>query len=428
MADARLIPPGINDVVSQAIAGLCDRFDALDLDGLLSTPVDTRLDAVLEHLAWAYHVDGWEYLTTRAQRIDLISRFFEFHRYKGTVYGLRLYLNTFLGRDLLACSPPTKSFCGASLTDAERAAWSAKMPEIRVYPFRHVGTRGHALFVGECLGLSYPATSDAVLRIGEKVTLYDPVDGSETDLDTFTTFRDTVTHLASRRVTVALPGMAGQAMFAGRCLGASFACDTGAASRYYVLDLVDGYADEVAKRVPLSVRPSLTPVTIGCDTVSSPGTRGRSLFLGHRWPDGWAERAVCFLEGSFPVPSTAKDRIYRRTKLYDASRAQFDRRQTSMFLGACKLGAVRPHYAEAAVDMIRSAPARAAFCGRPLFRLFSCDLASQAWISRMCHIGKMAVRLSDRVLVSTANRHCIQASEAVKCGAAICGAYQIEAF
>ena len=429
MADARLIPPGINDAVSQAIAGLCDRFDALDLDGLLSTPVDTRLDAVLEHLAWAYHVDGWEYVSTRAQKIDLIKRMYDFHRFKGTKYGLALYLRTFLGRDLLACSPPTKSFCGASLTDAERAAWEADFPELRVYPYRHAGTRQGAFF-GDHLGAMYPATSDAILRIGDQVTLYDPVAGTETKLDSLVTSRDVIAKTATERVTVRLPGDAGQrSMFCGRFLGACHTCDTGASERMYVLDMKAGYEDAVERRAALSVRPSLTPVTIGSDAVASPGSRGKRIFLGHRWPDAYPERAACFLEGNFLVPSTAGDRIYRKTKLYDPSRAQFDRRGTSTFLGAFKLGALRPHYAEAAVDMLRAAPPRAMFCGQHLGNRYTCDLDAQAWIDRMCRIGRMAMRLSDRVLVAVTNRHCIQASESLTCGAAlVCGAYQLEAF
>jgi hypothetical protein len=427
MADARLIPPGINDTTSQAISGLLDRFDGLDLDKLVMIPVETRLDAVLEHLAWAYHVDGWEYVSTRAQKIDLIKRFYEFHRYKGTKYGLALYLRTFLNRDLLACSPPTKSFCGASLTDAERSAWEANFPELRVYPYRHTGKRQGA-FVGDYCGVMYPNTSDAILRIGDQVTLYDPVDGSEIKLDSLVTDRDVVTKTATQRVTVRLPSTAGLAMFVGRYPGAYYTCDTGASSRMYVLDLSVGYEDEVARRYTMSVRPSLTPVKIGCETVASAGTRGNGIFLGHRWPDAYAEAAALFIEGKFPVKSSSGDRLYRMTKLFDANRIVYNRRDTSTFLGAFKLGAVRPHYAEAAVDMLRNAPVRAMFCGRPVYMRCTCDLDAQVWIDRMCRVGRLAVRLSDRILVSTANRKCIQASESLKCGSVVCGEYQLEAF
>ena len=426
MADPRLIPLGINDVVSQSVAGLLDRFDGLDLDVLRMTPVDTRLDAVLEHLAWAYHVDGWEYLTTRAQKIDLIKRFFEFHRYKGTKHGLALYLRTFLARDLLSASPPTKSFLGASLTDAEREAWASRMPEIRVYPYRHGGTR-QGMFVGDCLGTSYPNTSDAILRIGDQVTLYDPVDGNETKLDALATSRDITSRMAVQRVPVRLPGQAGQALFGGQCLGRAFTCDTGAASRYFMLDLEVGYTDEVSRRLPLSVRPSLTPVRVGSDVVASPGQAGRGIFLGHRWPDAWPERATCFLTGRYPFPSSAGDRLYRRTRLYDASRARFDRRASTLFLGCFRLGALRPHHAEAAVDMIRTAPPRALFCGG-FPGAFTCNLQAGAWIDTMRRVGRLAVRLSDKIAVSITNRRPVRASAGVLCGAVVAGAYQLEAY
>ncbi|MHC1791773.1 phage tail protein [Solidesulfovibrio sp.] len=427
-----ILPPSITwDGTVQALARA---VDPIHQDVTATIPVDIIYaalealpDDILDVVAWGFHIEGYDLLETRAEKLHVVANFYDYHRYKGTVHGLELYLRTYLKRDLLACSPPTKSYCGASLTDAERAAWSANMPEIRVYPFRHAGTRQGA-FVGDFLGAMYPNTSDAILRIGDQVTLNDPVDGSETKLDSLTTSRDVTTRLAAKHVTVRLPGTAGRAMFIGRCLAGYATADTGAASRIYELDMAVGYEDEIARRHALSVRPSLAPVKIGSDEVASPGTRGRGIYLGHRWPDAYPERAACFLEGSFPVPSSAGDRLYRMTKLYDASREVFSRRATSTFLGAFKLGAVRPHYAEAAVDMLRPAPARAMFLGQHFGQRHTCDLDAQAWIDRMCRVGRMAMRLSDRILVSTSNRRQIQASESLVCGSVVCGAYQLEAF
>jgi len=428
-----ILPPSIS--WDDTIRTLAKALDPIHRDGTATIPVDiiyaalrTLPDDILAMVAWGFHIEGYDLLETREEKLHVVRNFFDYHRYKGTCHGLELCLNTYLKRDLLAASPPTKSYFGASLTDAERTAWSAKMPEIRVYPYRHAGTRQGAFF-GDHLGAMYPATSDAILRIGDQVALYDPVAGTETKLDSLVTSRDVVTKTATERVTVRLPGDAGhRSMFCGRFLGACHTCDTGASERMYVLDIHAGYEDTVERRAALSVRPSLTPVTIGSDAVTSPGSRGKRIFLGHRWPDAYPERAACFLEGSYLVPSTAGDRIYRKTKLYDASRAQFDRRGTSTFLGAFKLGALRPHYAEAAVDMLRDAPPRAMFCGQHLGNRYTCDLDAQSWIDRMCRIGRMAMRLSDRVLVAVTNRHCIQASESLTCGSLACGAYQLEAF
>ena len=419
----------------ETIQALAKALDPIHQDVTATIPVDiiyanldSLSDDILAMVAWGFHIEGYDLLATRAEKLHVLKHFYDYHRYKGTRHGLELYLNTYLKRDLLACSPPTKSFCGASLTDAEYAAWEANFPELRVYPFRHAGSRQGAFF-GDYLGAMYPATSDAILRIGDQVTLYDPVVGTETKLDSLTTERDVVTTMATERVNMALPGTAGLAMFVGRCAGTSYVCDTGASERMYVLDMAVGYEDEVDRRHTLSVRPSLTPVSIGSDVVATAGTRGAGIFLGHRWPDSYSEAVSLFLEGRFPVRSSARDRLYRMSKLYDADREVFSRRETSTFLGAFKLGARRPHYAEAAVDMQRQAPPRAAFCsGRYASMYYPCDLDARAWIDRMRRIGKMAVRISDRILVSTANRNCIQASESIKCGAAVCGEYQIEAF
>lgn len=426
-----ILPPSISwDATIQALAGA---VDPIHQDATATIPVeviyaalDNLPDAILDVVAWGFHIEGYDLLETHAEKLHVVSNFYDYHRYKGTTHGLEMYLRTFLKRDLLAASPPTKSYCGASLTEVERAAWSAKMPEIRVYPYRHAGTR-QGMFIGDCLGTSYPNTSDALLRIGDKVTLYDPVSEAETDLDTLATERDVVTRMAVQRVPVRLPGQAGQALFAGQCLGRSFTCDTGAASRFYTLDMTVGYTDEISRRIPLSVRPSLDPVRVGCDVVSSPGHAGRGIFLGHRWPEGWPERAVCFFTGRFPTRSTAGDRLYRRTRLYDASRAQFDRRASSLFLGCFRLGALRPHHAEAAVDMIRPAPRRALFCGG-FPGSFTCDLKVGAWIDAMRRVGRMAVRLSDKISVSITNRRPVRASAGVLCGTVAAGAYQLEAY
>jgi len=423
---AELLPSSIQgDAGVEAAAGACQpelsAIVAATPKVLVYHNLAALPDAVLDLVAWGWHVDGYDLLESRAERLDLIRRFFDFHRFKGTKYGLGLYLRTFLKRELLAASPPHKSFLGCSLSESERAAWEAPHPEIRIYPFRHAGTKQGAV-LGDYLGAMFPDVSDAILRIGDRVTLFDPVSDSEDALDSLATERDLVTRSAVRDVDVRLPGQAGRALFSGGFVG--FLCDTGARSRFYRLRLEEGYADEIARRRPLSVRPSLEPVRMGSDQIGEPGSVC-ALHLGNRWKDVFSGRGGGFVVGFFRR-STAAERLYRRTKLFDPERVSFSRRETSTFFGAFRLGGFAPHTAEAAVDMRRTAPGKAQFCTGFLGCGHFAELEAGIWIGTMRRVGKMAVRFSDKIVVSITNHRPLRASSGLLAGDARAGEYRME--
>ncbi len=380
-------------------------------------------DAVLDLVAWGWHVDGYDLLATRSERLGVVRRFFDYHRFKGTRKGFELFFSTFLKRALLSASPPHKSFLGASLTAPERAAFEAPHPEVRVYPFRHGGLKEFS-FPGDFLGAFWPGRSDALLRIGDQVALFDPLTGEEAALDSLETTRDTVQALAVSRAPVRLRGKAGRGLCCGRFL-TGFTADLGAASRLYEMDLAVGYADEVERRRPLSMRPSLEPVRLGSDVVAAPGTASPfALFPGNRWTEVYPERGGRVLARVFPVRSGAGDRIHRRTRLFDPARVVFPRSASGTFAGAFRLGQLPPHTAEIAVDMLRKAPARAMFCG-------ACGGHAGArgvgeWVALLLRGGRMASRFSDKVLVSITNRKPVRASSGLRAGDARAGEYRLE--
>lgn len=383
-------------------------------------------DAILDLVAWGWHVDGYDLLTTRAERLHVVRNFFDYHRFKGTRYGFQLYFSTFLKRDLLAASPPHKSFLGTSLTSEERAAFEAPHPEVRVYPFRHAGLKG-ASYPGDFLGAFWPGRSDALLRIGDRVCLFDPLTGQETALDSLETTRDTVQAMTMMKTPVRLPGQAGRGLCCGRFL-AGFTMNLGASARFYELDLSVGYSDEIERRRPLSARPGLAPLGLGTDTASTPGTASPfALFPGNRWTDVYPERGGRVLGRVFPSSSGAGDRIYRRTKLFDPSRVVFPRSASGTFAGAFKLGQLPPHTAEIAVDMARPAPAMAMFCGGFPGRHAS-SLGAGDWVELMCRVGRMAARFSDKVLVSITNRKPVRASSGIHAGDVRAGEYRLEVY
>lgn len=110
----------------------------------------------LPYLAWAegvnLWVDGWSETTKR----NWVHRQLEFKSYRGTLAGIRMAVD-FAGRDvtpfgyevLEATVPPQQVFSGASLTVAEREAWLAGLPQLRVWRIQEAGNAGsHKQFLG----------------------------------------------------------------------------------------------------------------------------------------------------------------------------------------------------------------------------------------------------------------------------------------
>ena len=226
-------------------------------------------EAIIDHLAWGLHIDGYEYATTLALKRWLVAHFHDLHCYKGTVHGLRLYWRVLLGRELLAASPPHKSYLGHSLTPAERAAFEAPHPEIRIYPFRHAGTK-RGLMPGDCLGgPPWPVTTDAILRIGDRVELFDPLTNTATPIHTLERTREETTKVARETVQIRRPGRAA-GVFAGACLRGG-TVDHQAKSRLFTLHLERPYQTELERRSTLSLTPGLAEISAYYTIQGDPG-------------------------------------------------------------------------------------------------------------------------------------------------------------
>ncbi|GAB7080833.1 phage tail protein [Megalodesulfovibrio paquesii] len=420
--------------VQGELAGVTAAIDLLDIYADLSGYAQRLGGQVLDAVAWGWHVDLYDLLESTPERLEVTRRFVEFHRLKGTKAGLALYFRTFLKRNLLAASPPTKSYLGGSLTADERAAWLAPHPEVRVYPYRHAGVAVGA-HVGDTFGYGrarFLARGDALLRIGDQVTLYDPKTARETPLHSLQTERQRLERQATRTVQVALPGDAGRGDSRGRavmCGGLlhGFLANLDAASRYYLLEQAAPYADELDRRRALAVQPSLEPVRVGYELVAQPGHRSQVVFLGNRWTDVFPDKGGACLARCFPHASRAADRIYRRTRLFDPARNAFPARDASLFLGAFRLGGFPAHHGEAAVDLLRPQSRHVAFVGRHFSgRRFLATVDAQGWIDRMRRVGREAVRLSDKIDVRITNRRTVTCSASLKAGATVVGERQLE--
>lgn len=430
----KLLPSSISQDVAMVSAGQAagdqeEAVRALIPNIHIWSRIEELPEPILDHLGWALHIDGWEYATTIELKRWLVKNFHDWHRFKGTAYGLELYWRVLLGRKLLKAEPPGKSFLGASLTEAERQAFEAPHPEIRIYPFATAGQK-HSLFVGDCLGdpaagkAVFAARTDAMERCGSRVELYDPQLDESTLLHDLLYERETAERLAQDVVEIRKPGKA-VGLFAGRPLRGAVV-DHGAKERLFTLKLERPYQEEIERRIPLSIQPGLEPMSAYYRTVAQPG-QARGMFAANRWPDQYPDTGgKAFAGSAFPGKSDAAQRIYKCFKLFDPDRVVHRPRKASLFAGAFRIGPLPPHTAEVAVDMAGQRPPKGlhlpGFVGRAV--PYVSDAAAR--IARMRHVGNMARRLSDKVLVSITNRKPVRASAGIKAGDVRAGEYRLE--
>jgi hypothetical protein len=432
---ARLLPPSITgDAKIQAAANAASL--ELDLNQAFSELIYiwSRLDELTEdqidHLAWHLHVDGYSYAITREDKLHLVRKFYDFHRYKGTEYGLGLYWRTLIGRELLKAEPAHKSYLGVSLSPAEREAFEAPHPEIRAYPFRSAGVK-QSLFCSDCVGDPvenhpvFPAQTDAILRCGHRLELFDPELEQATPLHDLLYERKQVERLAAEIIELRKPGQA-----VGQFVGLPLAkplLDHRAGERLFTLKMRRAYGDEIERRIPLSIQPSLQPMSVYYSWSQDKGQSGQGMFLANRWPDEYPDTGGrAFVGASHPHASDASMRLYKRFKLFDPARVSFSRRDTTTFLGAFRLGPLPPHTAEVAVEMAGKLPMGAmstpGYAGAGHFVISDCAER----IAQVRHVGKLAARRSDKILLSITNRRQVRASAGVLAGSVTAGEYRME--
>lgn len=96
MADEVPVPEGIKDVRFEAFAELVEtRFSALDLTVLLVYIIDHVHASALPHLAWQFHImgyEGWTLAETETQKRTLLKQALNLHRFKGTPWAIETAL------------------------------------------------------------------------------------------------------------------------------------------------------------------------------------------------------------------------------------------------------------------------------------------------------------------------------------------------
>lgn len=382
---------------------------------------DTTPAAWLPWLFWAlggedYYRPDWSETKTRL----VLSRLIDLYRSRGTVDGLGLHLSLLAGQTLLkAVQPPANAFAGVSLSASERAAFEARMPDIRIWPFQHAGVKRTA-FVGRGGGFvvapldvpvvatgCFPSATDAALRIGDRLEWHDPM--AATSGDGRAAVRrgaDGVLELAIRAVAAGL--------FLGRALR-GYTVDHGAATRLYRV-----IPDPVGGRDPLALQPSLTPIRVRTDELRLAGY-GRGLWLWNRYTDRYTDRGGSHVGGPL-VHRRAETRLGASLHIFDPSRRGSTRRGGHPFLGGFALGTVPAHEIEAWVDMPSTVGRGTIWPGQPLRgHPAISDAARRLAVGRWA--GDLARRAGCRVRMDISHRRVIRPRETIVSGGAIVGEY-----
>lgn len=424
-----VLPSSLSSPVMAAVgaaAGDAERraFDLIPLAAIWSR-LPELTEEQLDHLAWHLHIDGYSYAGSKAEKLWLVQNFHDWHRFKGTVHGHALYWRRLLDSSLLGHAPRYNSYCGASLLEAERQAFEDLHPEIRIYPFRN---KGLALgkFLNCTLCPDYLVKSDAADRVGRQVYSYDPLTKLETKLNRLP---EELSVTVDSPVEIARSGKA-KGLFLGATVPAH-TMDHQAAARIYLLHPTRPTA-AAAGSDSLAAQ-ALVPMYSNYSVAQEPG-QGIGFYLSNRYPDYFADEGGSTFGGYLPatkgahkvylLKSNAADRIYKKFKLYDASRAYDGTRNARAFLGGFRLGKMPAHHGEISIDTTGVALPLApwpgkGFTGHTYFAVS--DAADR--IKQVVDVGRMAARASDKILLSISNYKRVKVSSAYKAGALKAGAY-----
>jgi hypothetical protein len=405
---AELLQPSLRDARGLALDALIERISRLDQSALLVYLVDQVDPSALPHLAEQFHVmglEGWDTVSTAAERRALIKSAIAYHRLKGTLAGLT-WAGSRVGLSVLrAITPPAKTYLAPALTRAERDAFLSSHPQLRLYRYRTRGVRiGSGWYCGAAFvkGHHYPIVTDAILRLGWRAFLWH-APGNETPVTTLVREIQRAGAEAELSLAIRKPGAAGLGTYPGRLLPRSYLVRQDGGGRLFNVRLSTPYLDFDESVHAHAVRPGLDPIDIRYTTIAEPGI-GHGVMLGR------------FVAGHL-VDNGARDRLYRCFPLFDPA-VPVPRRGRSTHVGAMKLG-MPPYTAELAVSM----PARRS---PRLLGRFAVGYWAPASVSRL-ERGRLGLALAaacrDRVWLDTHTRKQVRAGYAVRSGEILSGQF-----
>ncbi|MCJ2080752.1 phage tail protein I [Methylobacterium sp. J-090] len=287
-------------------------------------------EAALPHLARALRMPLWLDRWNVARKRANLARWIALSRRRG-VEATFDELLAMVDVEMVAFrAPPQGLFPTRRWTPAERRAWRARFPEIRVYPFRNAHTRQGGFIPGGCLPM-VPMRSVATQFAGRRATIVR--DGIETPIPV--RVLGGATELATGQFKVSIPTR-GPNSCLPMILGVDFIPRRStAASRVYTY--ADGPAD------PDLLLPG-RPLDVTPERIRAPHARRHGFFPGDCLP-------------MIPLRSNAAEFIYDSVRIYDPAAAKTNGppRTGGWILGQSRLRQA-PFTIEISIDAKRHRP------------------------------------------------------------------------
>ncbi len=383
-----------------------------------------------EWLRWLFYALGGEdYIYPEFDETwmrKVLRRLFDLYKTKGTYEGMRLHIDVLTPAKFLELHhAPDKNFLGSSLTDEDRLLFESKMPRIRAYPYRHKGVLwGMACKISYLSSGEHMVKSDALLRIGEYVELYDPVLEEAVPLNFFVLDKEQVERSAQKIVEIRKKSIV-KGIFCGGYI-AGFVVDNNAKERLYRVCLSEPYKDIVERRHPVSIRPSLEPIRTYYEMEYVKGKAKAELFPGNKWTDVYPDRWKQYLGvETFLLRSDADMRIRKVITLFDPDRVVYPDRKARFFLGAMRVGGLKAHHSELFVDLRGKAPEMKFYLSAGFLSL---EVPSENFIQQRVEwvlwAAEKGRRAGEKVTCSISNTRTIRVRTSVICGEYLCGQYE----
>jgi phage tail P2-like protein len=375
--------------LEEAMAGAGKRIQAIPVPiDLIKRPLQTPATFV-PFLAWERAVDIWNPSWDDSTKRNVIAASIALHFKKGTGYAIEQYVRYVGGRVNGWVRPPSRVFSGPSLTAAEREAWLAGLPQVRVYFDYFRGTAGRAkAFLGGWSRLNRSrnfflagtvcAPSIARQHLRRRATWHAGGVATATEVTDFGSYFQL--HLA---------GQIGGRVFCDRAFGRAFYVPTDAWRRLVTI------APQTLTPWRIPVGPTLQAVTARPELVAEPGLRGRGVFTGSNFKHGTGS----LMRRDFFVPSTSRYRLYERYAVYDGTIGL--KRPNVQFMGVGRYGF--PAHTAIMQVSVPSKRSRYAASGDGIFvphtRFFiPHDPEPMGWVRMAVQAAK---RLSDKILIQS---------------------------
>ena len=337
MADKRLIPPGIKDLNTETLNELIDRLGTLDLTPLLVYIIDHVDSSALPHLAWQFHIEGWELAQTEQEKRIFIKRAIELHRYKGTLFGIKTACTLAGSKLIRARTPDIRTYLSLSLTDKDRDKFYELFPELRLTKFAWAGKRYMKYKKFFPSAKLYAYDSLAIERYGHRAFLFK--NRTLQPLKTYTIQYAIKEKTAEEKVEVRKEGKAYGSFTKSNLL--KYLVNHNAKERLYTLSLPVLYTDYEPITRTETITPSTEPITSKYETLQERGNANYKIAF------------ISYTHGH-TTDLDAEKRIWKRFRLFDPEVIP-QRRNAYTFLDEKPIR-IPPYNAEILLDIKDNVP------------------------------------------------------------------------